>query len=1233
VQTTLLGIAIAVILVLVSALAAPLVIDWSSYRATFEVEASRLTGLTVHVNGAIDARILPSPHFTLRDVEVGGDNSASRLHVGKVDLEIGLGPLVRGEVRASELTLVAPRLDIGLDSAGVIDWPAPSPEFRADVLAISRLDVEDGRVDFTDATSGTQLTLQNVSFNGDIRSLVGPFKGEGAFTVGKEPYAYRVNGSQADADGLKVKLSLDPSNLPLTTEVDGTLTLVHGVPQFEGVLSLLRPAGVTLADGERVMSDPWQLTGKLHATPSSASLRDMVFQYGPEERVVNFSGTADLTLGDRPHLNGEILARQLDIDRVLAAPDVTHRPPLVLIKGFLESFVAAVKPPIPVAASVAIDAMTVGGTSIQSLHGTVSFNRKDWRLDDIAFRAPGLTEIGLSGRLEATRDGFAFSGPASIETTDLQVLVAWLEGRGGQPAGSVENFKTRGDITIASDRFALDRLSASFGQDNVDGRLAYTWATPGRPASLDATLRAAKLNVDALTAFLKSAASDQAFEVPRAAVLALDIGKVTFAGVEARRVNARIKFDAGVLHVDQLSVGDLGGAGLDVSGRIDELSSQPRGQLTLDLNATTLGGVAGILDPFSPRAADTLRHFAGRLAPAKVHAVLNVDRAAPPASNARLTLDGSLGALRLTLNGDATGAPAQPGVAILRMNGKFDADDGAALVRLLDLDQVISVDQLPGQLTLAANGPLDGEIRVNGVASAGGFSAAADGALRLTGKMAPTGSLELRASAADLRPLRRTMTGHAGDAFGPVSGTAIVGIAGTDLTLTNVALGMAGKSSVHGRIDLKLANPVGIDGEIAGDAVDAAAVAAPLLGLANVASNAEKAWSSAPFGGGIFGALNGSISFKFDRAALTPLLAARDLKGVIRFKPPEIAFNELEGKLAGGRVTAGLTFRHDPQTLAAQGYVELNDANAGAFMPAPNAVEGQLSAKLQGESQGSSPEGLIGGLHGGGTIWLNRGQFAGLNPAAFDAAMRLADQSGATDAAKLRVVVGAALDGARLSVPKAEAEAAVAAGQMRLSNVKMQADGGAELKLDGLLDLENSSIDTQVVLSGPSTSSGYTRAQPNLTVRVKGPISAPERNVDVSALVGWLTLRAAEQQTRRIESLETNRRADVVGDAIRPLSPAIRLVPQGAALEINNRFNPPSTGSNGFDRLRPEAPATANVMPLPPARPTTPSPATPAPAGASAPSGDKPPAAAGAGPSPPLPAARSLLNSPLGSQN
>ena len=387
-QTTLLGLAFAIILALVSALVAPLVVDWSHYRSSFEEEAARLVGLPVRVNGAIDARILPSPRIELREVEVGQAGRPPQLRAATVELELGLGSLLRGEVRATELRLVAPQINLALDRSGAIDWPALSSSFRADALTISRLNVEDGRVILSDAASGAGLTLQKLRFNGDIRSFTGPFHGEGTFAVGDELYGYRISGGQFEDGGLKLKLAVDPSNRPLTTEIEGTLGFDHSLPQFEGTLALARPVGVTLARGERVMNEPWQLTGKVRATPASASLQDLALRYGPEERAVNFSGKAELTFGEHPRLDGNVLARQVDVDRALADPDVTHRPPLIMIKSFFEAFAATVKPSLPGTIGVGFDAVTVGGTTLQSLHGTVQFDGKGWGFKDFAFRAP-----------------------------------------------------------------------------------------------------------------------------------------------------------------------------------------------------------------------------------------------------------------------------------------------------------------------------------------------------------------------------------------------------------------------------------------------------------------------------------------------------------------------------------------------------------------------------------------------------------------------------------------------------------------------------------------------------------------------------------------------------------------------------------------------------------------------------------------------------------------------------
>ena len=94
-QTTLLGLAIAIILALVAALVGPLLLDWGSHRTLFEAEASRLIGVNVRVMGGIDARLLPSPRLTLHDIQIGDGSETIRAR--SLGVEFALGSLMRGE--------------------------------------------------------------------------------------------------------------------------------------------------------------------------------------------------------------------------------------------------------------------------------------------------------------------------------------------------------------------------------------------------------------------------------------------------------------------------------------------------------------------------------------------------------------------------------------------------------------------------------------------------------------------------------------------------------------------------------------------------------------------------------------------------------------------------------------------------------------------------------------------------------------------------------------------------------------------------------------------------------------------------------------------------------------------------------------------------------------------------------------------------------------------------------
>ena len=418
------------------------------------------------------------------------------------------------------------------------------------------------------------------------------------------------------------------------------------------------------------------------------------------------------------------------------------------------------------------------------------------------------------------------------------------------------------------------------------------------------------------------------------------------------------------------------------------------------------------------------------------------------------------------------------------------------------------------------------------------------------------------------------MTGQPGIAV-PVSARAAVSIAGSALSFTQIAIA-AGKASARGHLAVNLASPIAIDGDVGADTVDGAWLASALLGLPRQAQNAAAPWSSQPLGGGAFGAMNGAVTFTLDHAAFTPALVASNLKGVAQFRPGEIALQNIDGGLGGGRVTGEVAFRRNADGLVSHGHIALADADAATVLQTDKKiVDARLTLKADFDSFGSSPAALVRAAHGNGAIALADAHIAGLDPAAFNAAMHAADQGTTIELAKIQSAVNAALAGGHLAAPQGDAAMTITDGKVSIANVTVPAQDGAALALAGGLDLNTGAVDARMTLTAPPPPHALISVRPELAVALKGPLAAPARTLDVSALTGWLSLRAAELQTRRLELIEANGRQDVIGRAIRPDFPVVRKVPAGGIVEFAGLASASPAGMRGLDLLQTEAPAAA----------------------------------------------------------
>ena len=1108
-QTTLLGLAIAIILALVAALVGPLLIDWGGHRSMFEAEATRLIGVDVRVAGAIDARLLPSPPLTLHDIEIG-DGNADRIRARSLGFEFALGPLMRGEWRAAEVRLVGPRLSLGLDASGHVQAPNLAIKFSPDTLSIDRLSIEDGQVTLTDAANGARATLRQLWFNGEARSLLGPFKGEGAVTIGGELYPFRIAAGRYSEDGaLKLHVNVDPVNRPLSIEADGMLALAGGEPKFDGTLSLSRPVGIAARNADR-LTQPWRVSGKIKATAVSALMQQFEFQYGSEEQGLKLTGVADFKFGKQPRFDGVLSGRQIDLDRALSGGDGTSPPPAAAIRKIAELAGGAFRPAIPIQIGIGIDQVTLGGNTVANLRGDISTDAGGWNLDRFEFRAPGYTQVRLSGHLAVGKDAVSFTGPAEVDAGDPKALAAWLEGRADVTQGDLRPLRLRGDLTLASDRFAVDRLSAEFDRKTITGRLAYAFASGGRAAKLDAALNAAELDIDAALAFGNALIAGSAIERPHDMTIAVDIGRATVAGFVARDTSARLKVDADGLQIDKLSVADLGGAAFSASGRIVTAAPSPQGSMRVDLDAPDVAPVMALLARFAPQTAQALRGGAAAMAPAKLHALLTIDGAAPAV--AKLAIDGNLGKVRVALNGQANTDAIAFTAGDLKLEGKLEADDGKTLLAMLDLDRVLVVDAGPGALTLKANGPARGDLKIDGRLTAGGLDAGASGTARLFTDN-PSAALRATVVYADAAPLRGWTRAPL-----PITFAGDVALTAKDLMLSDISATVAG-TTLRGKLGVTLAAPYSVQGDIEADSVNAAGLVAAAIGMPSAAnSGAGWTWSSEPFAGGVLGDYSGQIMLKARRADLLPRLTTREFRATLHFGKNELSVDDASGDVAGGQFAGKLSFRSADSGMRAQAKISLTGANVADMLSsgARPPVSGTLGFSAEVEGAGMSPVALIGSLQGSGKIGLSDAQLAGLDPRTFDAVTRAVDQGMPIDAARISNVVNKALESGRLTVKRAEGVIAVSAGQLRLSNVRADSKDAA-LSLAGNLDLTDGSIDARLVLSGLGQAAG---SRPDIFIALQGPVAAPSRSIDVSALTGWLTLRRIDHQSKQLRDLE-----------------------------------------------------------------------------------------------------------------
>jgi uncharacterized protein involved in outer membrane biogenesis len=1158
VQTTLLGLAIAFIIALIAALVGPYFIDWNQFRPQFEAEATRIIGAPVRIGGKLDARLLPAPSLQLRSVVVGSANDLGKVRADKLDVEFSLGSLMRGEVRATELTINGMSLDLGLDAKGRIDWPASTGTVNLGSLAIDRLNLT-GRIALHDATSRSTLELNDIAFSGDVRSLAGSVRGDGNFMLSGTRYPFRVSSGQGpDGNGTRVHLNIDPGQRALLADLDGVLNFDSRSPRFEGTMTLVAPPG----QKDRGNDPPWRIAAKVKADYSAARLEQIEVTYGPEERALKLSGNGDIRFGATPLLHAALSARQLDADRFVAKDNTTEPVRALPALRTLTSVVPHL--PIPAQIELASEQVMLGGRPLQDIAVELHGDDKFWHLRKLEFRAPGATRVSLSEASATSTAPDRFKAGLNIESSDPEALLTWLQGRGEIAYRSQKPLRLRGDVTVAPEGFAIDTMKADIEGGTVEGRVVVSHRQAIHGSRVDAELKAERLDLDAAMAFARSLAGPQG-EWPDEGKLSLDVGRATSAGQELSPLLARLAYSPAKISLEQLKIGQLESVTLDGAGNFDRVNAT--GWFALNSSAASLARLTSLIVPFSPALAARLNAMATSPGPARLKLALDLTRNAGQSDRvqARATADLDSAPLK-----GVTTITARPTIAAIQgidltalrssdvgIESKLSSEQGRALLFLLGLDRTVAAGDGPAQFEGSAAGAWGGPLRLKAKISGTGLEAEAEGSAEPWAQEAKA-SLSLKVRSADFGPL---LDLKPADTLAQNIGlSSRVQLTGNRLTFDDLDSSLGG-SRLRGSLAVTLGEEKEIEGEIGAEQL----VLAPAFALALGAAGHDAA---EPLGTGLAKGWRGRIAFQALRGLLPGGSELQPVSGVVKSDGQSLTFDAIKGKIGGGDVTASVDAKPGANGIALNASVQFSGVDGTALryrnlaMPA-----GRASMQATLTSQGRSASALAGALSGSGTLTLEAARISGLDPRAFEVAVRANDSGQAKDDIRLKQIVEAALPAGALAVPSAQIPFTVRDGRLRVGATTLDGNG-VRATVSGGYDIAADQADIRAALSLTMTT-----GRPEIQLLAVGTPDALSRSVDVAPLSSWLAVRAIDHETRRLDAIER-------GEPPPPAPPPIVLPADGQPPIPEATLPPAPVAPKGRDPRRP--PAKKAAAPRPP---------------------------------------------------
>lgn len=1123
------------------ALIGPFFVDWTAYRQIFEEEASKAIGHPVRVAGAADARFLPMPAITFSDVRVGESEGKALARIDEISVRMELMPLLRGEIQVTDLVAERPVVSAAIDDAGRLDWLLTTDTRVAidpDKVIFRRVQVLDGTMILVDGRRDNVWQLDDVNFEGNARSLLGPFRAEGGFTYEGQPNTFRVaTGRTDDLGNLRVTMQASPLDAPVSLALDGKLSNSEGGPVYEGTYTFSAYAAEEEDDAPRE-EPPIRSQGRYSLTSADLELPEFLISMGPPSLASTLEGTGRILFGDTPSFDMTLRTDQIDLDRSIGrGPTEPARPSQV--SGLLGQLALATPTELGVAGRLRLDvgSIVLGGGIIEQLAFDASNDRGGWQIDKFEARFPGRTAFIASGRVARNKETRTpqFDGLMRIASLEPGRFAVWArpdQPVPGTPPPAVQ-FEARTEF--GREHLVLEEITGRLGNDALSGDL--NLKTPlGARSQLELTINAERLDLDAindLTRLLSGRDAVAAAAVTDNVSLNLHANQLVSEGVNARDVIVEASLADEVLELDRFQIDAVAGANITAIGRLEDVFTNPIGTMTAQLEAPDLSGLLQLTTPYLENLPifEAITIATPALAPADLD-IRFTSRKQPEGILANLQLGGMAGGSPLSFKGEFNGRPDVMESGEVTFTLAADSEDSTRLLRQFAIPAEPTLEPIFGALSMSGQGSLDAGIFSSLVADLAGTRINAEGFIR-PGQGAALGfdgSLTLNSRA--INPLLQ------------MAGITFAGALQSELGLVeDLPFELAGQISLDGaRMDAEIST-ARIDGEaisgsgtldlsddtpsLVGD-FSTDRLSLPWLLSLGLGEDPfaividETIWSENPFTVTALRDLELAVGLRATELELSDRLVADDAGITLTARTGSLGVEVTDAGFAGGLLSALVNIRNTLGSVVMDGQLTLQEAALEELVWRPQgraSALGALNFSADFEGNGDNMKELVSSLTGGGTLLVENGEFRNINPLAFRRTMRAVDAGLELEEEKISAEFLNHIDDGVLPFNSAEGVFSIVSGAVRASSVSVDA-GAASALGGGTIDLINLLIESDWTLRMDPGTEAVVGAEPQIGISFGGTLENPEREIDVAALTGFLTVREFEREVERIENQE-----------------------------------------------------------------------------------------------------------------